>query len=77
MGKVISGPRWKHSDYTDLLCLLYLLTKTMKSKGLIALEAHIEKLEDSSIFKRYPRITQGSFRTRLYLRHAQNDDHEP
>jgi chemotaxis protein MotA len=58
---VLSGPRWKHSDYTDLLCLLFLLTKTMKSKGLIALEAHIEKPEDSSIFKRYPRIMKDHF----------------
>lgn len=61
LGKVVSGPRWKHSDYTDLLCLLFLLTKTMKSKGLIALEAHIEKPEESSIFKRYPRITKDHF----------------
>ncbi len=41
--------------------MLYLLTKTMKSKGLIALEAHIEKPEESSIFKRYPRITKDHF----------------
>ena len=61
MGKIISGPRWKHSDYTDLLCLLFLVTKTMKSKGMIALEAHIEKPEESSIFKRYPRIMKDHF----------------
>jgi chemotaxis protein MotA len=61
MGKVVSGPKWKHSDYTDLLCLLFLITKTMKSKGMIALEAHIEKPEDSSIFKRWPRITKDHF----------------
>ncbi|HEY4112509.1 MAG TPA: flagellar motor stator protein MotA [Rhizomicrobium sp.] len=61
MGKVISGPKWKPSDYRDLLCLLFLLTKTMKTKGLIALEAHIEKPEDSSIFKRYPRISKDHF----------------
>jgi chemotaxis protein MotA len=60
-GKVISGPRWKPTDYRDLLCLLFLLTKTMKTKGLIALEAHIEKPEDSSIFKRYPRIGKDHF----------------
>ena len=59
--KVISGPKWKPSDYGDLLCLLFLLTKTMKTKGLIALEAHIEKPEDSSIFKRYPRIAKDHF----------------
>src|ERR1700722_11270270 len=61
LGQVISGPRWKPKDYRDLLCLLFLLTKTMKSKGLIALEAHIEKPSESSIFKRYPRITKDHF----------------
>jgi chemotaxis protein MotA len=61
LGQVISGPRWKPSDYRDLLCLLFLLTKTMKSKGLIALEAHIEKPAESSIFKRYPKITKDHF----------------
>jgi chemotaxis protein MotA len=61
LGMVISGPRWKPGDYRDLLCLLFLLTKTMKSKGLIALEAHIEKPAESSIFKRYPKITKDHF----------------
>jgi len=61
VAKVISGPKWKTSDFRDLLCLLFLLTKTMKSKGLIALEAHIEKPSESSIFKRYPRITKDHF----------------
>jgi chemotaxis protein MotA len=61
LGQVISGPRWKPGDFRDLLCLLYLLTKTMKSKGLIALEAHIEKPDDSTIFKRYPRICKDHF----------------
>ena len=53
--------KWKPDDYRDLLCLLFLLTKTMKSKGLIALEAHIEKPEESSIFKRYPSISKDHF----------------
>src|SRR5471032_86514 len=61
LGKVVSGPMWKPKDYNDLLCLLFLLTKTMKSKGLIALEAHIEKPDDSSIFKRYPKICKDHF----------------
>src|ERR1700742_1616389 len=61
VGQVITGPRWKPGDYRDLLCLLFLLTKTMKSKGLIALEAHIEKPAESSIFKRYPKITKDHF----------------
>src|ERR1700742_779817 len=61
LGQIISGPRWKPNDYVDLLCLLFLLTKTMKSKGLIALEAHIEKPTESSIFKRYPKICKDHF----------------
>ncbi|MDE2134801.1 MAG: flagellar motor stator protein MotA [Alphaproteobacteria bacterium] len=60
-GKIFNGPKWKPSDFRDLLCLLYLLTKTMKSKGLIALEAHIEKPEESSIFRRYPKIGKDHF----------------
>ena len=31
LGKVFKGPKWKPSDYRDLLSLLFLLTKTMKS----------------------------------------------
>ena len=61
LGKVVSGPKWKPSDYRDLLCLLFLLTKMMKTKGLIALETHIERPEESSIFKRYPRISKDHF----------------
>src|ERR1700709_789741 len=61
LGQVISGPRWKPKDYNDLLCLLFLLTKTMKSKGLIALEAHTENPDESAIFKRYPKICKDNF----------------
>jgi chemotaxis protein MotA len=61
LGKVVSGPAWKPADYRDLLCLLFLLTKTMKSKGLIALEAHIERPAESNIFKRYPKICKDHF----------------
>jgi chemotaxis protein MotA len=61
VGKIISGPKWKPDDYRDLLCLLFLLTKTMKMKGLIALEQHIEAPAESSIFKRYPKIMADHF----------------
>ena len=58
---VFSGPKWKPGDYRDLLSLLFLLTKTMKSKGVIALESHIEKPSESRIFARYPRLTKDHF----------------
>jgi chemotaxis protein MotA len=60
-GKVVSGPKWKPKDYTDLLTLLYTLTRTMKTRGVIALEQHIEKPHDSVIFLAYPRIMKDHF----------------
>jgi chemotaxis protein MotA len=61
LGKVFKGPTWKTADYRDLLSLLFLLTKTMKSKGVIALESHIETPKESSIFSRYPKIMKDHF----------------
>ena len=61
MGKVFAGPKWKSSDYRDLLSLLFLLTKTMKSKGVIALESHIERPAESGIFSRFPKIMKDHF----------------
>jgi chemotaxis protein MotA len=60
-GKVFKGPKWKPQDYRDLLSLLFLLTKTMKSKGVIALESHIEKPGESTIFSRYPKLMKDHF----------------
>lgn len=59
--KIFGGPRWKAQDYTDLLSLLFLLTKTMKTKGVIALESHIEKPQESSIFTRFPKVMGDHF----------------
>src|SRR5262245_49103851 len=54
--KLMSGPKWKKQDYQDLLALLFALTKLVKSKGVVALEPHIEKPEESALFGRYPKI---------------------
>src|SRR6185295_12087669 len=55
------GSHWKKQDYQDLLCLLFALCKLMKSKGLIAVEQHIEKPEESTIFSQYPHIVHDHF----------------
>lgn len=54
--KIIKGPKWHRDDYRDLLCLLYLLAKVMKTKGVVGLEPHIERPDDSRIFLQFPRI---------------------
>ncbi|MES2539630.1 MAG: flagellar motor stator protein MotA [Pseudomonadota bacterium] len=60
-GKAFAGPKWKKQDYKDLLSLLFALTKTMKSKGVIALESHIEKPGESPIFQKYPKVMKDHF----------------
>ena len=63
LGKAFGGPKWKKQDYKDLLSLLFQLTKTMKSKGVIALESHIEKPAESTIFQKYPKVLKDHFAT--------------
>jgi chemotaxis protein MotA len=65
MGKIMAGPKWKAKDYTDLLSLLFLLTKTMKTKGVVAIEQHIENPKESTIFQNYPKILKDHFATDL------------
>jgi len=55
-GKAFKGEKWKKDDYRDLLCLFYVLIKTMRTKGVVAIEAHIERPEESRIFQNFPRI---------------------
>ena len=61
IGKFVSGSKWKAQDYKDLLCLLFQLTKTMKTKGVIALESHIENPKESTIFSKYPKLLKDHF----------------
>jgi chemotaxis protein MotA len=58
---VFKGSYWKPQDYRDLLCLMFQLCKLIKTKGIIAAEAHIEKPEESAIFQKYPKILHDHF----------------
>ena len=55
VGKVFKGPKWKHGDYRDLLCLLFELIRLARQNP-VAIEEHIEAPEESSIFSNYPKI---------------------
>lgn len=61
LGKAFKGPKWKGDDYKALLNLLYTLTKTMRVKGLLEIEQHIEKPKESELFKPYQRILDDHF----------------
>ena len=55
LGKVFKGAKWRPADYRDLLGLVFDLIRVARSNP-VALEEHIERPEDSSIFNRYPKI---------------------
>lgn len=55
LGQVFKGPRWKHGDYRDLLCLLFELLRLARTNPL-GLEEQIEAPGTSPVFGRYPRI---------------------
>ncbi|WP_163851501.1 flagellar motor stator protein MotA [Pseudooceanicola aestuarii] len=59
--KVLKGPRWKAKDYSDLLNLMFELSRIYKTQGVLALDSHIESPETSDIFARYPRVAADHF----------------
>lgn len=56
LGKSFKGAKWKKQDYLDILGLMFLLTKLMRTKGMMAVEQHIENPDASSIFSKFPRV---------------------
>jgi chemotaxis protein MotA len=55
-GWILKGEKYKKPDYIDLLSILYFFTRLASQRGAMALEPHIEKPEESSAFKHFPKI---------------------
>ena len=55
VGRATRGVHWKKADFSDLLCLLHALVK-LSRRDPVAIDAHVERPEESAIFKAYPRI---------------------
>ena len=53
-GRVLKGLPHKKASYVELLTLLYAIFRLAKSKGMLALESHIENPAESTIFSKYP-----------------------
>jgi chemotaxis protein MotA len=51
---LLKGSPYKKSHYVELLTMIYLVFKMMKSKGMLEMEGHIEKPHESSLFSQYP-----------------------
>jgi chemotaxis protein MotA len=55
-GIAMKGPKIKKADYLELMCLLYQVFRLIKTKGVLAIESHIEKPEESSLFSEFPKF---------------------
>lgn len=69
--KVLKGGAFGKADYTDLLCLLFYLVRLASTKGAMALEAHIERPDESPVFRHFPAILKNHHATAIvcdYLR---------
>ncbi|MGG5811295.1 flagellar motor stator protein MotA [Falsiroseomonas sp. CW058] len=55
-GKIMKGARYHKSDYVEMLSLLYWFVRLAQQKGAMALEAHIERPQESAAFQKFPKI---------------------
>ena len=57
-GTLFRGPRYGKAAYVELLGLQYTLFKLVQSKGVLALEEHVENPAASAIFQRFPSFSK-------------------
>jgi chemotaxis protein MotA len=57
MKKVTGGARYQKADYLQLLVMLYQVLRLVKTKGTLAIEPHIDKPHESSLFHNYPKFS--------------------
>ena len=53
-GTLMRGSRYNKAAYVELLGLQYSIFKLVQSKGVLALEQHIENPHESALFQRFP-----------------------
>ena len=54
MGDILKGRSYNKAVYLELLTLLFATFKMARTKGVLALEAHVEDPENSEFFKKFP-----------------------
>jgi len=54
--RAMKGPTYKKADYVELLSVLYQIFKLAKTKGMLALEQHVEKPDESTLFGQFPKF---------------------
>jgi chemotaxis protein MotA len=54
LGLLMKGSPYSKEAYLELLSLLYTVFKLAKTKGMLALEAHVEKPDESTLWAKFP-----------------------
>ncbi len=58
VGTAVKGPPHTKDSYLELLSVLYAIFKLAKSKGMLALEQHVENPEESNLFQQFPKFLE-------------------
>ncbi|MES1150877.1 MAG: motility-associated protein, partial [Dongia sp.] len=54
--RALKGPTYHKKDYVELLSLLYQVFRLAKTKGMLALEQHVDKPDESALFAQFPNV---------------------
>ena len=54
LGQLLKGSPYSKEAYLELLSLLYTVFKLAKSKGMLVLEQHVEKPDESTLWPKFP-----------------------
>lgn len=57
LGRVLKGPKQDKSNYLELLGAMYAIFRFAKTKGDLALETHLDRPEESTLFTKYPKFS--------------------
>jgi len=53
LGSLFKGPKYGKTAYTELLSVLYAAFKTIRTKGILEIEKHVENPKESAIFNEF------------------------
>jgi chemotaxis protein MotA len=56
IGTALKGSPYKKKDYIELLSMQFQVFKLAKTKGILALESHVENPDESDLFGQFPRF---------------------
>ena len=54
--KILKGPKYTKDSYMEMMALLYELLGKVRKEGLMAIEADVERPEESPVFAKYPKV---------------------